>query len=142
MTPKKYSIKDRNLFDFRLIGFIGSILLIISEFLPWFSNNFSLLEIYLLYTFVKFERAFLYLYPLVSGIICLIGSILILYKIEYKFNSVIISFIGLGFLTLFLFDVIPGELAYLSDVYIGFYVCITGFVLIILGIIMSLILKE
>ncbi|TFG08567.1 MAG: hypothetical protein EU539_02010 [Promethearchaeota archaeon] len=142
MPLKDKEKRERMSLDYRLIGFIGSLLLIISEFLPWFSNTFSLVDIFILYSIIKFERAFLYLYPFVSGIICLIGSLLIMYDIEYRINSVIISFIGLGFLTIFLFEIIPAEVNYLPHIQIGFYVCISGFIAIIFGIIMSLMIKE
>ena len=39
--------KLKSYIDYRLIGLAGSILLIISEFLPWFSG-FSCLDIYIL----------------------------------------------------------------------------------------------
>ena len=38
----------KNYLDLKLIGLIGALLLIISEFLPWFSE-YSLLEIYSFY---------------------------------------------------------------------------------------------
>jgi len=127
--------------DYRLIGLVGSILLIISEFLPWFSG-FSCLDIYILYTIVAVEESFLYLFPLISGIICLIGSILIILDQSYKINSVLINFIGLGFLILFLFEIIPGELFYLPSTGIGFYLCISGTLITMIGIITILLSKE
>ncbi|MFX1394700.1 MAG: hypothetical protein ACFFAH_14160 [Promethearchaeota archaeon] len=125
----------------RLIGFVGSILLIISEFLPWFSG-FSCFDIYILYTFVAVEESFLYLFPLISGIICLIGSILIIFDRLYKINSVLISLLGLGFLILFLFEIIPDELFYLPRVGIGFYFCIAGFLITMIGVIVILLSEE
>lgn len=127
--------------DYRIIGLVGSILLIISEFLPWFSG-FSCLDIYILYTIVAVEESFLYLFPLISGIICLIGSILIIFDQSYKINSVLINFIGLGFLILFLFEIIPGELFYLPSADIGFYLCISGTLITMIGIITTLLSKE
>lgn len=138
----KESLKEfSNNFDYRLIGLIGSILLIISEFLPWFSG-FSCFDIYILYTIVAVEQSFLYLFPLVSGIICLIGSILIIYNKSYKINSVLINLIGLGFLILFLFELIPGELFYLQRAGLGFYFCIAGFLISIIGVVLILQSKE
>ena len=141
MTPMKYNEKSLNILDYRLIGFVGSIIIIISEFLPWISE-FSLFEIYVLYTITKVEESFIFLFPLISGIICLIASLLIISNYEYKINSVIITCIGLGFLTLFLVEFIPGELFYLSKAGIGFYFCIAGFMIMILQIILILISKE
>ena len=127
--------------DYRLIGLVGSILLILSEFLPWFSG-FSCLDIYILYTIVAVEESFLYLFPLISGIICLIGCILIILNESYRINSVLINFIGLGFLLLFLFEIIPGELFYLPRAGLGFYFCIAGFLITIIGIIMILLSSK
>ena len=127
--------------DYRIIGLVGSIFLIISEFLPWFSG-FSCLDIYILYTIIAIEESFLYLFPLISGIICLIGSILIIFDQSYKINSVLINFIGLGFLILFLFEIIPSELFYLPSAGIGFYLCISGTLITMIGIITILLSKE
>ena len=138
MTLMKYNEKSLTILDFRLVGLVGSIILIISEFLPWLSE-FSLLDIYILYTITTVEESFIFLFPLISGIICIIASLLVIFNLEYKINSVIITCIGLGFLTLFLVDFIPGELFYLPKAGIGFYLCITGFMIMILHIILILI---
>lgn len=130
-----------NSLNLRLVGLIGSILLIISEFLPWISGQ-SLLEIYIFYTYVKVEESFLLLFPLVSGIICLIGSIIVYYNVDYKINSVIVNFIGLGFLLLFLFEIIPSELGYISGLQIGFYCCIAGFFIVLINVINVLMISE
>ncbi len=141
MSSINYKNKSLNFLDYRLIGFVGSLLLIVSEFFPWFSD-FTLFDAYLLYTITAVEESFLFLFPLISGIICLVASLLIIYNIEYKINSVIITFIGLGFLTLFLVDFIPGELFYLSKAGLGFYLCIAGFIIMVINVIIILITKE
>lgn len=135
---KKKTLKN---LDFRVIGLVGSILIIISEFLPWVSQ-FSLLDLYILFTITAVEESFLFLFPIISGIICLIATFLILYNIEFKINSVIITFIGLSFLSLFLVDFIPGEIFDLSKAGIGFYLCITGFVIMFIDVILILISKK
>ncbi|MFX1260188.1 MAG: hypothetical protein ACFFAN_20245, partial [Promethearchaeota archaeon] len=112
---------------------------IVSEFLPWISDQ-NLIEIYIITTSVAIGMSFLYLFPLISGIICVIGNILLIYNEEYRINSVIIIFIGLGFLLLFFFDLIPR--LYLSNISLGFYFCLTGFLLSIIDIIIILITKE
>jgi len=138
----KEKVRDLSrILNYRLIGLIGSILLIASEFLPWFSG-FSCFDIYIIYTIVAVEKSFLYLFPLVSGIICLIGSILIIYDKSYKINSVLINLIGLGFLILFLFEIVPGELFYLQNAGIGFYFCIAGFLITIISVIIILLENE
>lgn len=141
MTPINYKEKILNLLDFRLVGLVGSILLIISEFLPWFSE-FSLFDAYILYTITAVEESFIFLFPLISGIICLIASLLVIYSLEYKINSVITTLIGLGFLTLFLVDFVPGEFFYLPKAGSGFYLCLAGFIIMIVNIILILIAKE
>ena len=122
MNIKKY-------LDFRLLGLTGSILLILSQFLSWFSNQ-SLLYIYIITTSVAIENSFLYLFPLICGIICLVGTIVIMYNLDYRINSVIINFIGLGFFLVFLIEIIPREFIYLPNAEIGFYFSIIGSILI------------
>ncbi len=134
MSIKKY-------LDFRLLGLTGSILLIISQFLSWFSNQ-SLLYIYIITTSVAIEDSFLYLFPLISGIICLIGTGLIVYKIDYRINSVIINFVGLGFFLIFIFEIITKEFIYLPTAQIGFYFSIMGSILIFFDILNILMIKE
>ena len=127
--------------DFRLLGLTGSILLILSQFLSWFSDR-SLLQTFIDTTSVAFKYSnFLYLFPLISGLICLVGTIIILYNIEYRINSVIINFIGLGFFLIFLIQIIPLEFLYLYAK-IGFYFSIIGSILIFFDILNILIIKE
>lgn len=115
--------------DYRLLGLIGSILLIISQFLSWFSG-LSLLEIYIFTTGVELGNSFLYLFPLVSGSICLIGTMLIYIKIEYRINSIIINFVGFAFFLVFILELIPQEIEYIPNAGVGFYISIIGSILI------------
>jgi hypothetical protein len=127
--------------DFRLLGLSGSILLILSQFLPWFSNQ-SLLYIYVVSTSVSIEDSFLYLFPLICGIICLVGAIVTVYNLDYKINSVIINFIGLGFFLIFIIEIIPRELIYIPYAEIGFYFSIVGSILIFFDILNLLLTKH
>lgn len=127
--------------DFRLLGLTGSIFLIISQFLPWLSGS-SLLDYYIIYVMIAIESSFLYIFPLISGLICLIATILIMYKIEYRINSVIINFVGLGFFLAFLFRIIPEEVSFIPNAEIGFYFSILGAVLLFFDIIHILINKD
>lgn len=127
--------------DLRLLGIISSLLVIISEFLPWIST-FTLLERYILYTQIRIQDSFLYLFPLVSGIFCIFGNLLFIYKFKNRIKSVILNFVGIGFLIIFFFDFIPKELIYVSGAGIGFYFCLVGFILIIFSLINTLMLKE
>jgi hypothetical protein len=124
-----------------LIGLIGSILLILSEFFSWFSDD-NLFEIYIYTTSVAIEDSFLFLFPLLSGIICLIASTLVIYKIELKVKSVIISFVGLGFLLIFFFDYITQVIVYLPNAGIGFYLGVAGFLLVLINIVNMLLTIE
>ncbi len=99
MDVKKY-------LDFRLLGVVGSVLMISSMFLPWITG-LTLFDTYVITTVIQVEAAFLYLFPLISGSICLLGAVLLIYDEEFRINSVIINFIGLSFLLLFLFEFIP-----------------------------------
>jgi len=127
--------------DFRLLGLTGSVLLILSQFLPWFSSQ-SLLDIYIISASVAIEDSFLYLFPLICGIICLVGVIVIIYNLDYKINSVIINFIGLGFFLIFIIEIIPKELLYIPYAEIGFYFSIAGSILIFFDILNILLIKH
>ena len=127
--------------DFRLLGLTGSTLLILSQFLPWFSNQ-SLLLIYIISSNVAIEDAFLYLFPLICGIICMVGAIVIIYNMDYRINSVIINFIGLGFFLIFIIEIIPRELFYIPYAEIGFYFSIIGSLLIFFDILNILLNKQ
>ncbi|MCK4780156.1 MAG: hypothetical protein KAT57_08210 [Candidatus Lokiarchaeota archaeon] len=124
-----------------IIGVIGSIILILSEFFSWFSD-YNLIEIYVITSSVNIEDSFLFLFPLLSGIICLIASILVIYKIELKVKSVIIFFVGLGFLIIFFIDYITQDIEYISNAGIGFYLGIIGFLLILINVINVLLTIE
>ena len=84
----------------------------------------------------------MFLFPLLSGIICLIASILVIYKIELKVKSVIIFFVGLGFLIIFFVDYITQDIEYVSSAGIGFYLGVIGFLIILFNIINILITIE
>ncbi|MFX0048339.1 MAG: hypothetical protein ACFE8G_09245 [Candidatus Hermodarchaeota archaeon] len=127
--------------DFRLLGLTGSILLILSQFLSWYSNQ-SLLDIYIIKTSVTIVDSFLYLFPLICGIICLVGTIIIVYNLEYRINSVIINFIGLGFFLVFIIKIIPEDLLYIPSADIGFYFSIIGSILVFFDILHILLTKE
>ncbi len=127
--------------DFRLFGLTGSVMLILSQFFPWFSSQ-SLLYIYLISTSVAIEDSFLYLFPLICGIICLVGAIVIIYNLDYKINSVIVNFIGLGFFLIFIIEIIPKELLYIPYAEIGFYFSIIGSILIFYEILNILLTKQ
>jgi hypothetical protein len=117
-----------------LLGLIGPILLIISEFFPWFSN-YNLIELYVITTFADIENSFLFLFPLISGIVCLIASMLVVYDVEFRIKTVILSLVGLGFQLIFFIDYISQELGFLSNAGIGIYLGVFGFLLIIINII-------
>lgn len=124
-----------------ILGVIGSVILIISEFFSWFTD-YSLIEIYVISSSVAIEDSFLYLFPLMSGIICLIASSLVIYKIELKIKCVIIFFVGLGFLIIFFIDYITQEISYIYNAGIGFYLGVIGFLLILFNMINILITIE
>lgn len=124
----------KKVLSFLLLGSIGPILLIISEFFPWFSN-YNLIELYIITTFVEIENSFLFLFPLISGIICLISSMLVVYNVEFRIKTILLSLVGLGFQLIFFIDYISQELGFLSNAGVGVYLGIFGFLLIIVNII-------
>jgi hypothetical protein len=124
----------KKVLSFLLFGSIGPILLIISEFFPWFSN-YNLFELYIITTFVEIENSFLFLFPLISGIVCLISSMLVVYNVEFRIKTILLSLVGLGFQLIFFIDYISQELGFLSNAGVGVYLGIFGFLLIIVNII-------
>lgn len=128
----------RKYIDLRLFGIVGSILMILSQFISWYSGR-SLFNIYIIMTSIALEDSFLFLFPLISGSISLVGSILILLKEEYRINSVIIIFIGLGFFLIFLIELIPQDFPYLGAAELGFYLSLVGAILVLLDILNTLI---
>jgi hypothetical protein len=135
------TVEIKKFLDLRLIGIIGSILMILSQFLSWFSG-ISLFSIYLIMISFSLEDSFLFLFPLISGSITLVGTLLILFKGEYKINSVIIIFIGLGFFLIFLVELIPQDLPYIGSAEIGFYLSVVGALLVLFDIINILIQRR
>jgi len=117
-----------------IFGLSGPILLILSEFFSWFSD-YNLIELYVLYTDLQIEYSFLFLFPLISGIICLIANVLVIYKSEFRIKSIILSFVGLGFQLLFFIDHISQEIEYIYDAGLGLYLGVFGFLLIIINVI-------
>jgi hypothetical protein len=124
-----------------LIGLVGSIFLIASEFLQWFSE-YNLMEIFIITNGIAIEDSFLFLFPLMSGVICSIASILVIYQIKFKIKSVIVSFIGLGFFLIFLIDYIIQVIQYLPTARIGFYFGIIGFLMVLFNLLNLLITSE
>ncbi len=120
--------------SFLLLGLIGPILLILSEFFPWFSS-YNLVELFIITTFAEIENSFLFLFPLISGIVCLIANMLVLYNVEFRIKTVILSLVGLGFQLIFFIDYISHELEFLTNPGVGIYLGIFGFLLIIINII-------
>lgn len=134
-------MKLRDKLNIALMGLIGSVILIISEFFSWFSS-YNLIELYIITSSVAIEDSFLFLFPIISGSICLLANVLIFYKFELRIKSVIISLVGLGFLLIFLFDYISQEIKYIENAGLGLYLGITGFLLNIFNLIIILITKD
>ena len=124
----------RNVVSLLLLGLIGPILLIISEFFPWFSG-YNLIELFIITTLVEIENSFLFLFPLISGIVCLIANMLVIFNMEYRIKTVILSLVGLGFQLIFFIDYIIQELEFLSNAGVGVYLGSFGFFLIIINIV-------
>ncbi|MFX1346049.1 MAG: hypothetical protein ACFFBC_02710 [Promethearchaeota archaeon] len=124
----------KNIYFVLILGLSGPILLILSEFFNWLSD-YNLIELYVLYTDLQIENSFLYLFPLISGIICLIANLLVIFSLEFRIKSIILSFVGLGFQLLFFIDYISQEIEFIKNAGLGLYLGVFGFVLIIINII-------
>ncbi|MFX1434096.1 MAG: hypothetical protein ACFFB1_10005, partial [Promethearchaeota archaeon] len=59
-----------------------------------------------------------------------------------RINSVIINFVGFGFFLIFIFELIPQEIAYIQSAGIGFYMSIAGAILIFFHNLNILLTKE
>lgn len=134
-------MKLKKMYIILLLGLSGPILLILSEFFSWFSD-YNLIELYVIFTDLQIEDSFLYLFPLISGVICLIANVLVIYNLAYRVKSIILSFVGIGFQLLFFIDHIAQEIEFISDAGIGFYLGIFGFLLILVNLIYVLITDE
>lgn len=123
----------------KFVGIVGGMVVIISTFLPWFSDN----SLYLMYIYSGADSdSFVYFFPIMSGIICVIGSFLYILRPYLKINSVIIELIGLGFNLLFLLDFIANHGAYILNIQFGFYLFVIGLILIFIEIYIKLQQKE
>jgi hypothetical protein len=60
---------------------------------------------------------------------------LVIYNIEFRIKTVILSFVGLGFQLIFFIDYISLEVGFLTNAGVGIYLGIFGFLLIIINII-------
>jgi hypothetical protein len=116
------------------LGLIGPILVILSEFFPWFSE-YNLIELYIFFFTANDANSYVFLFPLISGLICLSAHILVIAKPKFRIKSVIFSFIGLGFQLFFFIDHIAQEIEFLSNASTGLYLGIFGFIFIIINII-------
>lgn len=117
-----------------LLGLIGPILIILSELFPWFSE-YNLIELFVFYFTAKDANSYIFLFPLISGFICLVANILVIITPKFRIKSVIISLIGLGFQLFFFINHIAQEIEFLSNARIGLYFGIFGFLSIIINII-------
>ncbi|MFW9939767.1 MAG: hypothetical protein ACFFFT_01910 [Candidatus Thorarchaeota archaeon] len=124
----------KNIYFVLILGLSGPILLILSEFFNWLSD-YNLIELYVLYTDLQIENSFLFLFPLISGIICLIANVLVIFSLEFRIKSIILSFVGLGFQLLFFIDYISQEIEFINNAGLGLYLGVFGFLLIIINII-------
>ncbi|MFX1455990.1 MAG: hypothetical protein ACFFDB_11515 [Promethearchaeota archaeon] len=131
----------KNFVSFLILGITGPILLIISEFFPWFSEN-NLAELFVILTSVQIENSFLFLFPLISGSICLIANMLLIISDEHRIKTIIISLVGIGFQLVFFIDYISQEIDFVSNAGVGVYIGSFGFFLIIINIITILSRKE
>jgi len=122
----------------KYLGLIGALLLIVSEFLPWFySGSILIFEYVNRVLSVTIQDAFLYLFPIISGGICFSAKAISIYDIKYQMKSIAINIVGLSFLLVFLIEFIPSYLPSLF-ISIGIYVCIAGLCLIIIDLIREL----
>ncbi|MBY8991022.1 MAG: hypothetical protein KGD58_09730 [Candidatus Lokiarchaeota archaeon] len=134
-------MKPKNIYLVLLLGLSGPILLIFSEFFSWFSD-YNLIELYVIVTDSQIEDSFLFLFPIISGVICLIANGLVIFNSEYRIKSIILSFVGIGFQLLFFIDHITQEIEFISDARIGLYLGIFGFLLILINLIYVLTTLE
>lgn len=141
MDKVKFQIKLRKNLDFIIFGFTGSLLLIISEFFYW-TSNYTLIDRFVIASDIAIEDSFLFLFPFLSGIICLAASIVVVYDFNLRIKSVILASIGIGFILIFLIDFLSQEKDYILSLEIGFYLFLTGFLLIIINMINILLTKE
>ncbi len=131
MSNKRFSMELFNLF---LI--IGAVFLLISEFIPWVSQNFSIYNTFLI------NNEIIYLFPIISAFITffIAGYLIFSSKPNIGYISFIIL-MALSLTMLLLYQIIKDSGVYLFNS-IGIYVGIIGFSLIFFGLFLMLINKT
>jgi len=116
-----------------IIFIAGGTILLISEFIPWFSDEYSLWDIAIGASYL-FESYYYYFIPLICSIIILILTFLLIF-IKKLNNTVIyiILFINLTIYLIFLLEMFHIHNKYLYNSP-GFFVGIAGIGTIFLGI--------
>lgn len=111
---------------------LGSVLLLLSEFEPWFSSQYSCWDLYNNYPFPVVNN-YIFLTPLISSILGLsVGITLFFIQKLKKIIVYLILFIGLSFMGMFLIDVFSEEGIILLDS-IGPILSILGFGVLFFG---------
>ncbi len=116
-----------------ICGFIGAILIILAEILPWHSGYIGFELIWL--------QSFTYSFPLFGGIFVLVGAIIGLLAPKRQIAPVLFQFSGLSLVLLFLLDYLQINWEFLDNAQTGFYSLIVGIAIVFLEIIAALMVK-
>jgi len=109
-------------------------LIIVADLLPWHSNH-SGFDLGLLIGFI-------YWFPLIGGLIILVGVILGFVIPRQQIATVLLQFFGLSLELMFLVDYLGINLQFLNNVQAGFYSLIIGICVVFLDIIGTLLSKR
>lgn len=125
------NIGRNNIISGVIIG-LGSILLLTSEFMPWFSSQYSCWDLYNNYPFPVIN-SYTFLTPLLSSSLGLLACALIIFSKNLKKIVIyLILFIGLSLIGMFLIDVFSEEGIILLES-IGPILSILGFGVLFFG---------
>ncbi len=105
-------------------GGLAGFLLLLSEFLPWFSNH-SAIQLSYWRNFIP--EYFIYLSPLLAGLIFLISVVLLIWKNPSNIIiPLLLIFSSITLMLVFIIDFLQLDHVYLNSVQIGFYICLGG----------------
>lgn len=130
---------DKNRLVLTLLGFLAGLLLVVAEFLPWFSGH-TAMEISFWNQFVP--QFGVYFFPLLSGMATLAAAVLYAWSPRRKFYSALLDVISLSLIFLFYLQIFHLDFIYVGSIQVGFYVCLLGTILVFLEVIVLLLVEP
>lgn len=132
------SMRSRNQKLTSLFFFAGAILILIGEFIPWVSQQYSPWEIFIIRP-IQISNSYVYIFPIIASlIVIIIGFLIFIVHNLHKGSISIVIFIALSLITIFLIQMFSdsGSFIFKSS---GVFVGIAGYGIIFWGLFWMLI---